>query len=164
MSLPKTKLSRRLVLLAPLALAACGFAPVYGPGGNGQLLQNRVVVDAPDTRFRYFLTREIEQRLGRSQDPAYALALNITTRQERLAINRAGETTRFDLVGVADYALRDLSSGAVVAAGKVENFTGYSATGTTVVTLASQQDAEKRLMAILAEQIVTRLYTADLTP
>ena len=121
-------------------------------------------VGVADVVLQLHLLAEIEQRLGRSDDPAYALALNITTRQERLAINRAGETTRFDLVGVADYTLRDLSSGAIVAAGKAENFTGYSATGTTVVTLASQQDAEKRLMAILAEQIVTRLYTADLTP
>jgi LPS-assembly lipoprotein len=45
----------------------------------------------------------------------------------------------------------------------VDNFTGYSATGTTVATQASKQDAEKRLMVILAEQIITRLYAADLS-
>ena len=110
MSLPKATYRRRFVLLAPLALAACGFQPVYGPGGNGQLLQNRIEVDPPNARYGYFLTREIEQKLGRSASPAYGLAVNVSTNEERLAINRAGETTRFDLIGSVDYALRDLET------------------------------------------------------
>ncbi|MFT6674973.1 MAG: LPS-assembly lipoprotein [Sulfitobacter sp.] len=162
MSLPKAK-CRRFFLLAPLALAACGFQPVYGRGGNGQLLQNRVMVDAPNARNGYFLTREIEQQLGRGATPAYGLAVNVSLREERLAINRAGETTRYDLIGTVDFALRDLQTGQIVTSGKVDNFTGYSATGTTVATQASKQDAEKRLMVILAEQIITRLYAADLS-
>lgn len=162
MSLPKPNHRRRMMLLAPLALAACGFQPVHGPGGNGQILQDRVSVDAPTARYGYFLTREIEQKLGRGDAPAYGLALNVTTREERLAINRAGDTTRFDLIGAVDYALRDLSNGQIVTSGKVENFTGYSATGTSVATLASKQDAERRLMVILADQVITRLLTADL--
>jgi len=49
MSLPKpTHMRRRFLLALPLlALAACGFEPVYGPGGAGTALQNRVLVDAP---------------------------------------------------------------------------------------------------------------------
>ncbi|KAJ03669.1 hypothetical protein JQT66_01885 [Sulfitobacter mediterraneus] len=163
MSLPKATYRRRFMLLAPLALAACGFQPVYGPGGNGQLLQNRIEVDPPNARYGYFLTREIEQKLGRGAPPAYGLAVNVSTNEERLAINRAGETTRFDLIGSVDYALRDLETGQIITSGRVENFTGYSATGTTVATLASKQDAEKRLMVILADQVITRLYAADLS-
>ncbi len=74
-----------------------------------------------------------------------------------------GNTRRFDLKGTVDYALRDLTTGQIVTSGKVENFTGYSATGTTVATLAGEQDAQVRLMTILADQIVTRLFAADLT-
>lgn len=157
-------LNRRILLLAPLALAACGFQPVYGPGGTGTALQNRVLVDDPNDRESYVLTREIEGRLGRAANPAYGLALNITTRQEGLATDLQGNTRRFNLVGTVDYALRDLATGQIVTSGKVENFTGYSATGTTVATLAGQQDAQVRLMTILADQIVTRLFAADLTP
>ena len=143
-------------------LAACGFTPVYGPGGTGGALQNRVLVTAPEDRNSFVLTREIETRLGRANTPAYGLDVTITTSEERLAIDREGNTTRFNLVGVADYALRDTATGQIVTSGTVENFTGYSATGTTVATLAGEQDAQDRLMTILAEQIVTRLYAADL--
>ena len=39
---------RKSAAPALLALAACGFQPVYGPGGSGTALQNAVQVDAPD--------------------------------------------------------------------------------------------------------------------
>ena len=31
------------------ALCACGFSPVYAPGGTGDRLQGRIAVQAPDT-------------------------------------------------------------------------------------------------------------------
>ena len=155
--------SRRLVLtLCVLALAACGFTPVYAPGGTGSRLQNRIEVQAPDTRDSYLVVRRIEERLGRADTPGYALALTVTSDEESLAVNRQGNITRFNLVGQAEYALTDLASGQVVPSGKVDNFTGYSATGTTVATLAASRDAQLRLMVILADQIVVRLLSADL--
>lgn len=160
MSLP----SRRLMLALPLlALAACGFQPVYGPGGTGTALKNSVAVDAPDDAFSYTLVREIETRLGRPAAAKYGLALAVTTSQEGLAIDSADNTRRYNLIGKADFALRDLGTGQIVSSGDVENFTGYSATGSTIATLAAERDAQVRLMTMLADQIVTRLYAADLT-
>jgi len=161
MSLPK----RRFLLALPLlAIAACGFQPVYGTGGSGAALQNSVQVDAPDDAFTYMLVREIETRLGRPDAPRYALALQIETREEGLVIDSADNTTRYNLIGSADFALRDLGTGQIETSGKVENFTGYSATGSTVATLAAERDAQIRLMTMLADQIVTRLYATNLTP
>ncbi|KIN75286.1 putative lipoprotein [Sulfitobacter noctilucae] len=163
MSLPDTRLNRRFFLLAPLALAACGFEPVYGPGGTGTLLQGRVQVDAPDDQDSYILVRELEERLGRGGDnAAFALSTSIRTTVAQLAVDREGDTNRFNRIAVVDYALRNLETGSIVTSGQVENFVGYSATGTTIVTLAGAQDAQKRLMNIMADQIVTRLYAADL--
>ena len=153
---------RRALLLAPLALAACGFAPVYGPGGTGSALQGRVGVAAPADRVSYLLVRTLEERLGRAAAPAYDLSLALETTQEALAIDPAGNTRRFNLLGRADYALTDLATGDVVTSGRVENFTGYSATGTAVATLAAEQDAQARLMTILADAIVARLTAASL--
>jgi LPS-assembly lipoprotein len=158
MSLP----SRRFVLLAPLALAACGFSPVYGPGGNGGKLQNRVLIDPPGNQDSYILVRELEQRLGRGDDPAFALSMNIRTSSARLAIDREGDTGRFNRIASVDYSLRRLDDGQIVTSGLVENFVGYSGTGTTVETLAGEQDSQKRLMIAIADQIVARLYAADL--
>ena len=47
----------------------------------------------------------------------------------------------------------------IVASGNVQNFTGYSATGSTVETLAGERDAQRRLMTILADQITIELLT-----
>jgi LPS-assembly lipoprotein len=78
-------------------------------------------------------------------------------------VTLTGETTRYSLVGQVDYTLTARDGGTVVASGQVGNFTGYSATGSTVETLAGERDARERLMTILADQLVTRLYaTADL--
>ncbi|EEB82988.1 secreted periplasmic protein [Roseobacter sp. GAI101] len=153
-----------MLALPLIALAACGFQPVYGPGGNGAALQNSVQVDAPDDAFTYTLVREIETRLGQSNAPRFALAVNVVTREEGLAVDSADNTTRYNLIGSADFALRDLGTGQVETSGKVENFTGYSATGSTVATLAAERDAQIRLMTMLADQIVTRLYATSLTP
>lgn len=155
-------LNRRRLLLAPLALAACGFQPVYAPGGSGAALQNRITVSAPQDRDTYILVRELETRLGRSNNAAYALDLTVSTFEEGLAVDRAGDINRFNLVGKAEYALRDLTSGNVITSGSEENFTAYSTTGTTVATLAAEQDAQVRLMTILADQIVTRLHASEL--
>lgn len=144
------------------ALSACGFTPVYGPGGSGDLLNGRVRVAAPGDRDSYLLVRALEERLGRGNDPRFALDVTIATKEEGLAIDAEGNTRRFNLLGTADYILRDSRTGGVVTSGQVENFTGYSATGTTVATLAGEQDAQERLMTILAEQIVTRLLAADI--
>ncbi len=146
----------KLFFVLPL-LAACGFTPVYGVDGTGTKLQNRVLVDEPLTREGYVLTRQIERRLGRAAGPAYALSVTIKTTEESLAIDVDGDIERYNLVGTADYVLLDKASGAIVASGQVQNFTGYSATGTTVATLAAQRDAADRLMIILADKIVSEL-------
>ena len=146
----------KLLFVLPL-LAACGFQPVYGPSGTGTALQNRVVVDEPLTRESYLLTRQLEQRLGRGNDPVYSLAVSISTEEESLAIDADGDIERYNLVGRADYTLVNTQTGAIAAQGQVQNFTGYSATGTTVAQLAAERDATERLMVILADRIVTEL-------
>ena len=154
---------RRTFLTLPLALAACGFTPVYGPGGTGSALRGRVRVQEPEAPDEYLLVQTLEDRLGRATAPAYDLGYKLVTRTEGQAVTRTGETTRYSLVGRLDYTLTARDTGDVVASGQVENFTGYSATGSTVETLAGERDARARLMTILADQLVTRLYaTAEL--
>ena len=155
------RLSRRLFGLTALGtLAACGFTPVYGPGGGAAALQNAILVDEPVTREGYLLTREIEQRLGRASDPQYGLGYDITVREEAIAIAPNNVTTRYNLIGQATYALRDLNTQKVVSSGKVNSFTGYSASGTSAATQSAEKDARARLVQILADQMILRLVAA----
>ena len=67
---------------------------------------------------------------------------------------------RYNLKGVMAYTLTARGSGARVTGGRVQTFTAYSATGSTVAGLAAEEDAGLRLMRILADQIVVRLVAA----
>jgi len=155
---------RRAFLFSALAIAGCGFTPVYGPGGGGSRLQDAVLVDVPSDRDAYLLTQQLDHRLGRADTPRYGLSYALTVGEERMAITANNITTRFNVVGSATYALRDLDSGAVLTSGTVDSFTGYGADDTTVATLSAGRDARSRLMIILADQITTRLlaYAPDL--
>ena len=155
--------SRRILLILPLVLAACGFTPVYAPGGTASALRGKVEIAAPDSVDSYLLVQNLEERLGRPNPTVYQLSLTLATTAQGQAITALNETTRYSVVGKVDYELTQIDGGDVVATGSVDNFTGYSATGTTVETLAAERDARERLMVILADQITTRLYTtADL--
>ncbi|MBI6629655.1 LPS assembly lipoprotein LptE [Pontibaca salina] len=172
---------RRTFLLMPLALAACGFTPVYGPGGTGTALHGKIRVDAPDNQDSYYLVRNLEERFGPTTAPEYDLSFTVRTSEQGQAITAAGDITRYSIVGTVDFTLRRAADEAIIASGQVKNFAGYSATGlavpidpddpsqgslnaSTVQTLAAERDARERLMVMLADQIATRvLATADLT-
>jgi LPS-assembly lipoprotein len=155
----------KLLLILPIvALTACGFTPVYGTNGTSNALLGSVLVQEPNSRNGYTLTKHIEQRLGRTADPRFDLSVVITTSQETLNINAAGNIERYNLLGNVEYTLRDTQNGQITASGNVNSFTGYSATGTTVSAQAARQDAEKRLMVILGDLLIDKLIaTADLS-
>ncbi|WP_397543570.1 LPS assembly lipoprotein LptE [Roseovarius salis] len=157
--------SRRSFLLSAAALAGCGFSPAYGPGGAATRLQVAVLVDSPDSRPGYLLTRRFEERLGRPDPARYGLSYSIDIRDSAIAISSANVITRYNKLGTVTYALRDLESEKVLASGKVDSFTSFSASGTTVATQAADRDAEERLMTILTDKIITRLTAeADSLP
>lgn len=158
-----SSLNRRALLCLPLALAACGFQPVYRTGGTGNALQKTVSVSEPDDVNSYLVSRRLEERLGRASMPTYRLTLDVDTEREALAVNTDSNTNRFNLIGEANYVLVETATGRIVTSGTVNNFTGSSASGTTVATLAAERDARERLMTLLADQIVTRLLSSDLT-
>lgn len=149
-------ISRRGVLLGPLLLAACGFAPAYGPGGPGERLRGSIAVEAPDSPDGFRLRARLEDRLGRAEGAAALLTVEPSVESFGAGITPEGAITRYDLDGRAAWRLAS-SSGAVLAEGEASAFTGYSATGTTVASRAAAEDARERLMILLADEIVARL-------
>lgn len=149
--------NRRSVILMTAALAGCGFKPAYGPSGTASVLMNQVVIDEPTGNNTYLLVRELEGRLGRVSSGKYGLSVSVTSEQRSIAKSISGVTSRYDVLATADYALRDLDTKEVLTSGKVDSFTGYSTTGSTVATLAAETDAYERLMVILADQILSKL-------
>lgn len=161
--------SRRTLLgwLAALPLAACGFTPVYGPGGAAEGLRGDIAVDPPSDAPGFALVQRLEERLGLPDAPAYRLAADIALDEVGLGITPDQDITRLRLLGRLSYRLTHIASGEVVASGSLRNFTGYSApvfddtrgsiAGNTVSVRSAERDATRRLMVILADDLVTRL-------
>ena len=153
--------SRRGLLLGALALAACGFSPVYGPGGAGGKLFGQIRAADPSTPDEFTFAGRIAERLGPDQAARFALAYNLRIAVVSQAITSEEVTTRYSLNGTADFVLTETASGAEVTRGQVSTFTSYSTTGTTIATMSAEQDAHDRLARMLADQVVTRLLAID---
>lgn len=145
----------RLVALA--ALAGCGFTPAYAPSGGAAKLLGGVQTDDPKTRDDFALTRRLSERFGPVKSARYRLSYKVTTRAIGQAITPANATTRYSLSGNVDYTLHDIATDAVLLTGRAASFTSWSASGTVVASNAAEEDAHRRLMVILADQIVTKL-------
>ncbi|MDZ7905671.1 MAG: LPS assembly lipoprotein LptE [Cypionkella sp.] len=141
----------------PLALAACGFAPAFGPSGAASALLGQVNVENTTTRMGFEFIKKMEERLGRGAGGRYDLTYDISTEKVSLGLTADGSITRYNLLGSITWQLKDSASGAKLASGTEQNFTAWSATGVTIAAVNAETDAETRLMHILADQIATRL-------
>lgn len=156
---------RRLFLigLAALPLAACGFAPAYGPDGGASVLRGRVALRDPTNKQEFEFVARLESRLGAPQVPTHDLGYSLAFTRESGGITSRNVTTRYTFRGTATWTLSERASGARVAGGTVRGFTSWSATGTTVAGLAAEDDAARRLSVLLADQVLTRLIAASAT-
>lgn len=145
----------------PLALGACGFSPVYAPGGPASGLQGAVRAADPVDKNGFDLVERLEERLGRPTNPLYDLTYAIKVDPVGVGITPENAITRFHLTGSVEWSVISRETGTRMTGGKVESFTSYSATSSTVAGLAAEEDAAFRLMRILADQIVTRLLASS---
>ncbi len=148
-------------------LPACGFTPVYGPGGAARGLSGEIAVDPPDDESGYVFVRELETRLGQPAAPRYALSADLSVSEEGLGYTPRGDVTRVRLNGTLRYRLTAIEGGELVKSGAITTFTAYSSpvvaagrtsiAGNPVTVGAAERDALNRLMVILADDLVAEL-------
>ncbi len=152
--------SRRFVLLAPLALAACGFTPIYGRGTAAEALNGKIALGPVEDRLGFEFYEQLENRLGRADSPLYRLDITLTVSSKGLAITQDNAITRYNLAGVANFTLTRIADDNVVLQDKLRAFTAYSATSSAYSTFISERDARRRLAVTLADQIATRIASS----
>lgn len=156
---------RRAFLLggaSALALPACQMTPALKDGGPAQALYGQVAVAEPTNAPTFLMTQHLEDRLGLAGPNApFTLDYTLGTSSESIGTDTSGTTQRTHVAGEARYALRRKGETGALAQGIVRNFVGYSNTGNTVSTAAAAEDARQRLVRILADGIVERLYLAS---
>lgn len=149
---------------AGAVLTGCGFRPLYGEGSPAAAMSGRLAIAPIDGAAGFALRGHLVARLGDAADASHRLDVRLILAEEGMAITRENVTTRFNVVGRAEYAVTSTdgaTDGKVATQGVVNALTSYSApaseTASAFATRAAARDAEIRLARTLAERLVTRL-------
>jgi len=152
--------SAALVSLVGLALAGCGFTPLYGEAGVGSAL-SRIAVTTQDDRLGYRVREQLEDALGRDGSQAPLWRLETTVEQTRRPLGRRidATATRYELTVRGRWTLTPVDGGLPLS-GVETVTTTYAAADQPYAAIAAQQDGEERAAAELARQIRLDLMRA----
>lgn len=142
-----------LALSAGLAVAACGFQPLYGDLGGASTL-SRIAVETPDTRAGFELRQQLEDALAFDRSAPALWRLETTIEQSRTPIGRRIDDTvaRYELRMVVDYRLTPIAGGEAVA-DRVTATTTYASADQAYAGVAAQRDGEDRVVAEAARRL-----------
>ena len=154
--------SRRAILALPaLALAGCGFRPMYGPRPEGATAGLETVrVGLISERNGQLLRRHLEQRLGRGSGPArYDLRVGLAYGIEVQGFARDGTPSRVRMTATANWFLYDTNvPPRLIAQGIDRTFDAYNVPENQFFASDTARDAaERRLMEQLANDVVQQL-------
>lgn len=154
---------RSLVLLtAVLAVAACGFRPLYGTRGGGstpdQFAQIRIepIKDRVGQQLHNHLLTALNPD-GRPVRPRYTMRTNIFESTTSLAVRKSAFATRANLQVRANYAVTDVATGKNIFDGESAITVSYNILDSEYATLAAEKDARARAVRELAEDMRIRL-------
>ena len=149
--------SRRKFLVGSFCLTGCGYAPVRGTGSKAKKLYSSVFVQAPKDRVEFELVKNLEKQFGKTTSRQYSFNYKLRIKEEKAVVSASQTLERYSLVGSLKYSLIN-KDGEVVLTNTAKSFTAYSATGTALATERAKRDAQDRLMVILAEQVLNRIF------
>ena len=149
------------LLLATLALAACGLQPMYAGGGSGAVAQGLAAIDVPAIpgRAGWLVRNELNDRLGVGGAAAarYRLDVRLDDQLEALGVLADDTVSRERRTLRARYQLVDLASGEIVLDASAASDAGIDVVSSEYATIAAEQRALENLSKDLADRIVTRV-------
>lgn len=166
-------LSRRLgLLLLVLAVAGCGFRPMYGTTGSGGRVADEfsaIKVDPVANRTGQQLRNHLLDLLtprGAPAKPLYVLKVTLREKKSEVAVKSTGLATRANVRVNAKFALFDITSGDLLTDGSAQAFSSYNLTDSEFSNLTAETDTLSRATLIIASDIRSRLgaYFAEQGP
>lgn len=159
---------RNLTILAlAIILSACGFTPIAAPtlGTDSrariELSDLTITVESQrdSERFRYLITRALQDTTRLTDESSLDLKLHIRLSREGLAIEQNDTVTRLNYTAEIDYSLSD-NFAVEVLAGSAVSITALNATASQFSTSVSERDALNRLATDISNRIslILRLY------
>ena len=153
------KLHSAGLMVVALALAGCGFRPLYGTmGANpaGQRIFASIYVEPiAHERVGYELRNQLIDLLrgpNRAQNATYRLQVAVTETREGVALQNDATITRYDLAFTAKYKLLDATLNTVTQ-GEETTLESFDVAQSPYASLTGQKEAEKRAVQDIAEHI-----------
>lgn len=146
-----------LIAVALVALAGCGFKPMYAPTG-GDAVIGAVTVPEIEGKSGHVFRTELTKLLGveRGSSTSRRLEVALTERIGSLGMRVDESATRADLTLTADYVLFD-AAGVELFRGVVTQVASYDIPSSAFGEVSAQNDARERAAAMLAERMRTEL-------
>lgn len=157
-----SRLSATLLMLAALALAGCGYQPLYGssatnPGVAGVLASISIpeATDRPGQLVRNELITGMQT--GKGEQDKYLLNLTTTLSDNSVLQKRQPNETRQAITITTSYELIDRSSGKVISKGKTFATVSYDVIRQPFADMQAEKDATERAARQVGVDIRTRL-------
>lgn len=150
---------RNFLLVLSLLLTACGFTPMYGKLGNGDVqksLNNIEIANIPDHQGQQLRNNLIDRFYhdGRPADPAYLLSIEpILESKTDLDLTKNATATRSQLTVATRMKLIDKQSNAVLLERPVNSSASYDILDSRFTTRVSEDNAEQNALEDMARQI-----------
>jgi LPS-assembly lipoprotein len=149
------------LILAALALSACGLKPLYSGGSQGQVssMLGAVAVDPIEGKNGWLMRNALNDRLnaGKNNGVRYRLLVKLDDQIEGFGVRADDTITRERRTLRARYQLIDLESGAMVLDATAGWDAGIDVVSSEYATISAENTALENLTQKVAEQIVTRL-------
>lgn len=158
-------MKRLLIALALAGLSACGFQPVYAPGGSASFASGNITVEEIPGRSGYMLRRALQRELAAGlpnvNGPA-TLNVKLKERLTRLQFKPDGAASRSSFEAQCTYTL--FIEGSSIK-GDADFETSFTVPDEPYADISAQTGAADRTMRQLASRIVDdlrlKLSTAD---
>jgi LPS-assembly lipoprotein len=149
--------------LVALALAGCGFQPLYGTGSGGTppgVSLASIYVEPIPERVGYQLRNDlldVFDAAGSQNGAAYRLKLILRERTEGVTLERDATITRYNYTLTAHYDLFAAGGTTPVKSGDVSALTAFNVATSPYATVVAERDAADRAAGDIAERIRTEL-------
>lgn len=149
------------LLLASLALSACGLTPLYSGGSTGGAAQGIAAVEVPAIQGRggWLVKNALDARLGVAGQaaPLYRLDVRLDDSLEALGVLNDDTTSRERRILRARYQLIDLATGTVLLDATAGSDAGIDVVSSEYATIAAEQTALENLALEVADRIATQV-------
>lgn len=157
-----------IVLAVTLAVAGCGFRPLYAPPAEDTSADSVYAFDAlkkvsigliPDREGQYLRNRLIRllHPFGRGAETQYVLNVTVSEGRTELAVQKSAVATRANLNVTGVYVLIDAITGKSVTSGSVNATSGFNIFQSEFQTVIAEQGARERALNSVAEDMRLRL-------